>query len=104
MSIIAFTWSVVSLKPAFAYHLDEYDARIRTEANLPTEWFSCRNTKDCDLVAVPCQSDLAIHSAHVEEARECLIDAYPFCLGWMQDTKASCEVDQCMAKGVKTVD
>jgi hypothetical protein len=50
-------------------NLDAYDARLLAEANLPTAWFSCRSDKDCDLVPVPCQSDLAVNAQRVDEAR-----------------------------------
>jgi hypothetical protein len=93
----------MSVGAAFAHHLDEYDERIRQEAGLPPEWFSCRTIKDCDVVSVPCQSDLAINSAHVADGRERLIKTFPFCLGQSihDDTEASCDDHQCVTKGVK---
>jgi hypothetical protein len=85
---------------AHAHHLDDYDARIRAEAHLPAEWFACRVTKDCALVPVPCQSGLAINAQHVDEAREALVQAIPFCLGSsLDDTEAVCERSQCATKG-----
>lgn len=85
--------------PARAHHLDDYDARIRAQAHLPADWFTCRVTKDCDLVSVPCQSGLAINARHVDEAREALIQAIPFCLGSsLEDTEAVCDRNQCATR------
>jgi hypothetical protein len=85
---------------ASAHHLDDYDALVRAEAHLPAEWFACRVTKDCDLVSVPCRSGLAINARHVDEAREALIEAIPFCLGSsLDDTEAVCEKNQCATRG-----
>jgi hypothetical protein len=87
---------------AFAHHLDEYDERIRAEAQLPNDWFSCKTEKDCDLVSVPCQSDLAINAKHVTEAREALINHYWICLGSSQhDSQAMCDEHQCTTKSLK---
>lgn len=84
---------------AAAHHLDEFDERIRKEANLPAEWFTCKLAKDCDLVSVPCQSDLAVNIAHSAQAREALIQKFPFCLGSDQhDTEVACEKRQCVTK------
>jgi len=58
---------------AAAHHLDNYDARIRAEAQLFAEWFSCKSKNDCALVSVPCRSGLAVNSAHVDDAKEALI-------------------------------
>lgn len=82
---------------AFAHHLDAYDRKIRKAANLPLAWFACKTDKDCDLVSVPCKSDIAVNGAHKDEAREALIDRYPFCLGEsIHDSEASCDEGQCM--------
>ncbi len=84
---------------ASAHHLDEYDGRIRMEAELPAAWFKCRAAKDCELVSVPCQSDLAVGGSYKAEAREKLIERYPFCLGSsLHDTEASCEKGECVTK------
>lgn len=93
---------IVLAQTAAANHLDEYDARIREEAKLPAMWFSCKSSSDCDLVSVPCQSDLAVNTSYSAEAREALIREYPFCLGTsLHDTKASCEERQCVTKDEK---
>lgn len=87
---------------ALAHHLDDYDAHIRQEAKLPTAWFSCHASKDCDLVPVPCRSGLAVNSRHIDEARAALVDAYPFCLGSaLDDTEAACEEGQCVTRAHK---
>lgn len=91
---------VLSSAAARAHHLDDYDARVRAEANLPADWFSCRVTKDCDLVSVPCRSGLAINKQYVDVARDALIQAIPFCLGSsLDDTEAACEKNQCVTRG-----
>lgn len=93
---------LMMLQTATAHHLDEYDARIRAEAKLPAQWFTCKSSKDCALVSVPCQSDLAVNASHVDEAREALIKEYPFCLGTsLNDTQAACEEHQCVTKSTK---
>lgn len=82
---------------AVAHHLDAYDRKIRKAANLPAVWFKCKIDKDCDLVSVPCKSDIAVNGAHKDEARQALIDHYYFCLGEsIHDSEASCEEGQCM--------
>jgi integrase len=53
---------------AFAHHLDAYDRKIRKAANLPLAWFACKTDKDCDLVSVPCKSDIAVNGSHKDEA------------------------------------
>jgi hypothetical protein len=84
---------------ASAHHLDNFDELIRAEARLPADWFHCRTAKDCDLVSVPCQSDLAVNSDHATEAREKLVDHIPFCLGSsLHDTEAECVARQCRTK------
>lgn len=93
---------MASTQIAFAHHLDGYDARIRAEAHLAPSWFACKTTKDCVLVSVPCQSDLAVNAAWRDEAREALIDAFPFCLGSStSDTEATCEKGQCVTSPAK---
>ncbi len=87
---------------AAAHHLDDYDARIRRDADLPAAWFKCQAAKDCELVSVPCQSDLAVAARYKTEAREALVKEYPFCLGSsLHDTEASCEKRECVTKGTK---
>lgn len=87
--------------PALAHHLDDYDAKIRKEANLPTKWFSCKTADDCVLVSVPCKSDMAVSKIYSEEAQESLIHRYPFCLGSdVHDTEAICDEAQCMTNPV----
>jgi hypothetical protein len=87
---------------AAAHHLDNYDARIRAEAQLFAEWFSCKSKNDCALVSVPCRSGLAVNSAHVDDAKEALIRTFPFCLGTsLDDTEAACERRQCVTKPKK---
>jgi hypothetical protein len=96
MSMLALTENVA------AHHLDDYDARIRSQAKLPADWFSCKTKDDCTLVSVPCESGLAVNSSHVDEAREALITAIPFCLGQSyDDTEATCEHGQCATKTIK---
>jgi hypothetical protein len=93
---------IASLQPAVAHHLDDFDARIRAEASLPQEWFACKSSEDCALVSVPCQSDLAVNTAYRDEAREALINAFPFCLGAStSDTEASCSKRQCVTSPSK---
>lgn len=85
-----------------AHHLEDYDRRIRMEAKLPAAWFKCRTAKDCELVSVPCQSDLAVGGSYKSEAREALIQSYSFCLGSsLHDTEASCEKRECVTKATK---
>ncbi len=87
---------------AQAHHLDSYDARIRTEANLPAAWFTCKKSDDCALVSAPCQSGLAVGAAHAEEAQDRLNHTYFFCLGSpMDDTAASCEARRCVTEPKK---
>lgn len=87
-----------------AHHLDAYDRKIRAEAHLPPAWFACKTVKDCDLVSVPCKSDIAVNGAHKDEAREALIDRYPFCLGESaHDSEASCEEGQCMTNPKQSI-
>lgn len=84
---------------ASAHHLDDFDERIRAEAQLPADWFHCRAAKDCDLVSVPCQSDLAVNSDHATEARKRLVDQFPLCLGAsLHDTEAACVARECRTK------
>lgn len=101
----AFTLSflVAAFPPAAqAHHLDDFDARVRTEANLPASWFACKTSDDCALVSVPCQSGLAVSAAHAEEAQDRLNHAYFFCLGSpMDDTAASCEARRCVTEPKK---
>lgn len=93
---------MASTQIASAHHLDGYDARIRAEANLAPSWFACKTTKDCALVSVPCQSDLAVNAAWRDDAREALIKAFPFCLGSStSDTEATCEKRQCVTSPAK---
>lgn len=81
---------------AFAHHLDDYDARIRAEARLPEDWFTCKDKDDCTVVEVPCQWDLAVSARHADAARDALIDAFPFCLGTaLHDTAATCQHSRC---------
>jgi hypothetical protein len=83
-------------QPASAHHLDDYDSRIRKEANLPAAWFACRTSEDCALVSVPCQSGLAVNADHSAQAQEALNQKYFFCLGSsLEDTVASCHARQC---------
>lgn len=90
---------------AFAHHLDDYDARIRGEAALPAEWFACKSARDCELVSVPCQSDLAVNASHVDQAREALIQRYPFCLGTsLHDTEALCKERRCATESSKHIE
>lgn len=85
-----------------AHHLDDFDRHIREEASLPAGWFACRAEQDCALVQVPCRSRLAVNGSHVDDAREALISAYPFCLGSdLEDTEAACEKGQCVTRGQK---
>ncbi len=87
---------------ALAHHLDDYDARIRAEARLPAEWFTCKSSEDCALASVPCQSGLAVNTSYKEQAREALIDAFPICLGTsLNDTEATCEKRQCATRPIK---
>ncbi|MGJ0509719.1 MAG: hypothetical protein ACR652_21865 [Methylocystis sp.] len=103
-AILLGLWPILA-QSAAAHHLDEYDERIRREANLPSAWFQCKSEKDCDLVSVPCQSDLAVNANHKEEARDALIKQYPFCLGTsLHDTKASCQKHECVTEGTKPSD
>jgi hypothetical protein len=97
----AFPFLLLALAPsvAAAHHLDDFDSRIRDEAKLPAAWFACRTTQDCGLVQVPCRSRLAVNKGHFEEARDALIDAFPFCLGsGLDDTEAVCEKGQCLTR------
>jgi hypothetical protein len=88
-----------------AHHQDQYDARIRREARLPSAWFKCKLKSDCDLVSVPCQLDLAVNANHKTEARDALIKAYPFCLGTSRhDTEASCEKHECVTEETMPAD
>ncbi len=85
-----------------AHHLLEYDERIRGEAKLPAKWLACKTTKDCDLVSVPCQSDLAINAKFKNDARDVLVHNFWFCLGTSQhDSEAVCEDHQCVTKPTK---
>lgn len=100
--ILLVVTSLLGLQTATAHHLDEYDARIRAEAKLPSKWFACKLASDCTLVHVPCQSGLAVNASHLDEAREALIRAYPFCLGQsLSDTEPVCEKRQCLTKSTK---
>ncbi len=82
---------------ALAHHLDAYDRKIRATANLPAAWFRCKTIKDCDLVSVPCKSDIAVNGEYKDVARQALISHYAFCLGESaHDSEASCEDGQCM--------
>ena len=100
--ILSLAASVMFAQTAAAHHLDDYHERIRTEANLPTKWFTCKSLSDCVLVSVPCQSDLAVNVGHSAEAQEALNEKYFFCLGSaLHDTVASCEAHQCVTKGTK---
>jgi hypothetical protein len=93
---------LASTQIAVAHHLDDYDARIRAEARLAPSWFACKTSKDCALVSVPCQSDLAVNAAWRDQAREALIDAFPFCLGSsISDTEATCEKRECVTSPAK---
>ncbi|WP_442754358.1 hypothetical protein ACNHKD_15375 [Methylocystis sp. JAN1] len=84
---------------AVAHHLDDYDARIRAEANLPAGWFHCRKADDCELVSVPCQSGLAVNADHKEEAQDLLNHHFYFCLGSsLEDTMAACEARHCVTE------
>jgi hypothetical protein len=99
---LIFVFLAALTQTAAAHHLDDYDAQIRAEANLPGEWFTCKSTDDCALVSVPCRSDLAVNAAHRDVAREALIDAFPFCLGSsLNDTEAACERRACVTRPAK---
>ncbi len=96
LSLIAFA---ACAREAAAHHLDEYDARIRAEANLPADWFNCKKAEECELVSVPCQSGLAVSASHSEEAQELLNHHYYFCLGSsLDDTEAACEARRCVTE------
>lgn len=103
MKTVFFLIGLLALtKDAVAHHLEHYDVHIRAEAKLPSEWFNCKKKDDCTLVSVPCRSSLAVNSTHVDEAREALITAFPFCLGQsIDDTEAVCEHSQCVTKPEK---
>jgi hypothetical protein len=91
--------SVACASRTHAHHLDEYDARIRAEANLPAAWFACKNADDCALVSVPCQSGLAVNAGHKGEAQDILDRHYFFCLGSsLDDTIAACEARHCVTE------
>jgi hypothetical protein len=93
---------LMMLQTATAHHLDEYDSRIRAEVKLPAKWFNCKSASDCELVSVPCQSNLAVNASHAAEAREAIIKEYPFCLGAsLSDTRAVCDEHQCVTKPIK---
>ncbi len=97
LSSLAFLASLAN--SASAHHLDDYDARIRDEANLPAAWFNCTKKDDCELVSVPCQSGLAISASHKEEAQDVLNHKYYFCLGSpVDDTVASCKSRRCITE------
>ncbi len=100
--VLAFFGLIFYIPSAFAHHLDDFDARIRSEAKLPAEWFKCKSKDDCGLVSVPCQSDLAVNKDHVDEAREALVKAIPFCLGSsISDTDSVCEHHECLTNSNK---
>ncbi len=100
--VVSFLSLLASTQIAFAHHLEDYDARIRAEAHLAPSWFTCKTSRDCALVSVPCQSDLAVNSAWRDQAREALIDAFPFCLGSsLSDTEATCKERQCVTSPAK---
>jgi hypothetical protein len=87
---------------ASAHPLDEYDQRIRAEAELPAGWFPCRREVECALVSVPCRSDLAMSADHVDKVGEVLINRYTFCLGTsLSDAKAVCEGRQYVTKSTR---
>jgi hypothetical protein len=99
MSLAIFASLLALSSPAAAHHLDDYGPRIRQEAGLPAEWFSCRAQDDCALVSVPCQSGLAVSAAHSDEAQEALNHFYSFCLGSsVDDTVASCQARHCVTE------
>jgi hypothetical protein len=89
-------------RPAAAHHLDNYDARIRAEADLPAAWFACKTADDCTLVSVPCQSGLAVNAGHEAEAQDVLNHKYFFCLGSsLDDTMAACKARRCVTESKK---
>jgi hypothetical protein len=101
-STLIFFFLAALMQGAAAHHLDDYDARMRAEARLPDDWFVCKKTEDCALVSVPCRSGLAVNAAHVDAARDALIEAFPFCLGsTLSDTEAACEKRQCVTEPAK---
>ncbi len=82
---------------AFAHHLDAYDEKLRQEMNLPSSWFTCKTSENCELVYVPCQSDMAVNKNHSDELSKAIIKRYPFCFGTdVHDTEAICDHGQCM--------
>ncbi|HEY8161458.1 MAG: hypothetical protein ACR650_05550 [Methylocystis sp.] len=82
-----------------AHHLDNYDERIRAEANLPAAWFNCKKNDDCELVSVPCQSGLAVSASYKKEAQDVLNHTYFFCLGSSaEDTTATCKARRCVTE------
>lgn len=90
------------IQPAAGHHLDDYDARIRAEANLPAAWFNCGKAEDCDLASVPCQSGLAVNASHKDEAQDALNHHFYFCLGSaVEDTQATCEKRHCVTEPKK---
>ncbi|MEK8095421.1 hypothetical protein WOC76_23460 [Methylocystis sp. IM3] len=103
MKMARATLALVALaRPAFAHHLDDYDRRLRRDADLPAAWFTCGSAKECEMVSVPCQSDLAVAARHAAQARERLVETYPFCLGSsLHDTEAACEEHECVTKATK---
>lgn len=99
MRALLFLTLILAPLSARAHHLDDYDAHIRKEANLPSGWFSCRTSKDCGLVPVPCRSGLAVNGQHLDEARAAVVSAYPLCLGSaLDDTEAACDRGQCVTR------
>lgn len=98
-SVLILTAALAVAQPALAHHLDDYESRMRAAANLPESWFACKSKDDCTLVAVPCQSDLAVASGHRDDARVALIRAFPFCLGSdLHDTAAACRKRRCVTE------
>lgn len=93
---IIFLIMVIS-SAAAAHRINAYDQKIRNAANLPPAWFVCKTVKDCDLVSVPCKSDIAVNALHKEETRQALIERYPLCLGEsIHESEASCDGGQCV--------
>jgi hypothetical protein len=100
--VLPFAASAMFVGKAMAHHLDDYDARIRKEADLPASWFACKTDDSCVLVSVPCQSGLAVTADHGAEAQEVLNEKYFFCLGSAaDDTVASCVAHRCATEPKK---
>ena len=78
----------------------KYDIQMRKEFNMPPEWFTCKVTRDCGLVSIPCMASLSVSFKYKNAAQGAILKKFgPFmgCDASMIDISSPlCSNGQCV--------